>query len=598
MNAFPDVENDRLALIRSMDLLKSVNNPELERIADLASHAFSMPTVLISLVDRDEQIFLCRIGFEAERTDRSISVCTHAIQQRGVFEVDDLTLDARFKANPLVISGPRIRFYAGAPLITASGHAIGTICLIDYEPRTLTERDRQRLQAYAGLVVDQLSLRRLVGRVDAVTGRPNRQQFMADFAAPEVADQQQAALYLVEFIDVHSAHLLSQSRGMQPIESLIRQACQRIREALPQACELYHVAVARFAFVLPHGAEHPEQPVVQRLCGAFAAPMEADGLRLNASIRIGVAPFDRRPCHDVLRRAICAMQEAIERDRPYSRYDPDYDASKQRALGIAIDADRALVQGEFHLVYQPRYNVRQGTFGKAEVLLRWRHPTLGELSPGEFIPLLQKTAVMPRITDWVIEQALAQLAKWRQRGLEMGISINVTAADVTDGALAARLQQTLARHQLPPAVIELEITEGEWLKPGGSAAIQLAALRASGVCVSLDDFGAGFCNFGYLPRLPIDGLKIDRALVSNAHADPVLGGVAQAILRLAHVMGLNVVAEGVETPDERRFFEREGCDEIQGYLFSRPLPAEDCFTFINTARDNASMQDAAKALPS
>lgn len=573
MDAAIQTDSERLALIRSMDLLNAIDAPELDRIVQLVAHAFSMPIVLITLVNRDELVLICRTGLALDHTDRASSICTYTIEQRDVLEIEDLSKSARFARIPLVRNEPWIRYYAGAPLIAPAGCAIGTLCLIDYAPRRLHQEDRARLKAYAALVIDQLWLRRSIGRIEAVTGLPNRQQFQADMAALESATAQEATLLWIEVLNVQNMYVMAQSKGPRPLEMLIRQAADRAREAIPGGIELYHVGVTRFAAVLDEPMPLERDELLDRIVGRFREPFNAEGLEVRVTLRIGVVPFRHRQWHDVVRQGICALHDAIERDRSWCLYDEDYDARNQRRMQIASDALRGLEENQFRLVYQPRYDVREGGFRKVEALVRWHHPTLGELSPGEFVPLIESTALMPRLTDWVLERALAQLGQWRAAGMQVKSSINLSAADFLDGLLPQRLQSALQQHRIDPGLLELEVTEGAWLDPDRGAAAQLAEIRDWGVRVFIDDFGAGFCNFGYLNRLPIDGLKIDRALVSGVDADPARRAVARAIIQMAHAMRLVVVAEGVETDGELAAMRDEGCEEIQGYYLAPPLPA-------------------------
>ncbi|WCE06251.1 sensor domain-containing phosphodiesterase [Pseudoxanthomonas sp. JBR18] len=571
----PTKEAERLALIRSLNVLGLEDAPSLTRITKLVSQLFDVPTVLISIVGEHDQHFLGRHGFSVNQTERSVSVCAHAIEQRGVFEVCDLTVDSRFSRNRLVVEEPRLRFYAGAPLVTSHGIAIGTLCLIDYKPRRLTGVQHEQLEAFAAMVVDQIALLSSVGRRDAVSGYPNRQQFSIDLRAQvDAAPESEFQLALADIFDIHSAHRLGQTLGMRPVESIIRQVGSRIAAQLPHQSLLYHVGVTRYAFLLIDQDAQATAALLEAVRDVATLPVHVDGLVLQPMCHGGLATFHAEGAPDALRRAIVAMHEAVETRRPWVRYTASRDERLQREYKIAGGICSAMRNNELYLLYQPRLALPSGEMTGVEALLRWNHPELGQLSPGEFIPVLERTAAMPAVTDWVLQAAMEQCRAWGARLADATISVNFSASDFQDGRVPERVLAALGRSGIAADRLEVEVTEGLWLENLPAAAAQMEALREMGVRISIDDFGAGYSNFAYLHSLPIDTIKLDRSLISGFERSTIRRGVVRTIISLCHQLNWRVVAEGVEQLAEAELLATCGCDEIQGYYFSVPLDAD------------------------
>jgi EAL domain-containing protein (putative c-di-GMP-specific phosphodiesterase class I)/GGDEF domain-containing protein len=569
-------ESARLDALRSLNIWDVPTTPELDRITALVAEAFDMPTVLVSFVGREAQRFVSSVGIDVSGTEREASICSVAIEQDDVFVVEDLSKDARFVHNRLVRDHPGFRFYAGVPLVTSSGHAVGTLCALDVVPRRFDAAARRRLASFAALVLDQIALRQMVGRRDPVTGLLNRQQFYVDMAAITArgfAGQRQLAM--VDVMDLPLAHQLAQAVGLGPVEAVIRQVALRLSDIVRPHAELYHVTVARFAFLVPALDADAVAALLETVTAEVARPLLAEGVPLQPSCHGGLVTFDEADAPDALRRAVAATQDAIDARSTWCTYDAAKDQRMRRQYRLAADAAVGLERDEFRLVYQPRVDMESGLFFGGEALVRWRHPELGDVSPGEFIPIMARTATMRALTDWVVEHACRQLAAWMASGLELTLSVNVTAADFADGGLPERVLACCTRHGVPPSRLEVEITEGEWLEGSEAVCEQLARLRTSGVRVAIDDFGVGYSNFSYLYTLPFDTLKLDQSLIRGfLHNDRQLA-MLRGIVRLCGQLGLEAVAEGVETDEEHTGLLAIGCVRAQGFLYATPLAAAD-----------------------
>ena len=255
-------------------------------------------------------------------------------------------------------------------------------------------------------------------------------------------------------------------------------------------------------------------------------------------------------------------------------YSPEVDQGHQRRFTLINDFGEALASGDqLRLVYQPRVDLASRRCVGVEALLRWQHPTLGEVPPGEFIPLVERTAMARATTDWVLEAAVAQAARWRRAGLTLRVSVNISAANLEEADFLERLRSRLARHAVPPAWLELELTESAMMSDSRAALAQLARIAEAGIELAIDDFGTGYSSLSYLQQLPASVLKIDQSFMRDLAGDARKQALVGTMVELAHKFDYRVVAEGVETDAVLRVIEASGCDEVQGYLIARPMEA-------------------------
>ncbi len=550
--------------------------PSLDHITRLASYAFDVPVAFVSILGDVEQRFVSRIGLPVAGTCIRASICAHAITANGVFVVTDLAADSRFQDNPLVACAPHLRFYAGAPLIARNGVAIGALCIMDSTPRDFLQSDREQLSRLAQLVMGQLELRNLSGRLDPVSGLPSRHQLHADFQGM-VARNATHRRYAVaiDVLDIPRASQVGQVLGLQPLEALIRRAGVRLRTALDGIATVYHVGVTRFAFLVDMPTAQQVENLVLELKGRMLRPLMAAAVPMSPRFHAGVCAVgeEHESSHELLRKLLVSLHDAFDAGRTFCWYTAERDAAIHRAYRLASDAEYGIDTGQFHLVYQARFDA--GTLQPvcAEALIRWTHPDLGPISPREFIPVFEQTALMARITDWVLEAALDQLLAWRSQGLDVPLSINLSSSYLAGTDACDVIGAKLARRSLPVALMEVEITEGEWLRPDSPAVAQISAMAQAGIRIAIDDFGSGYSNFNYLSDLPIRTLKLDKSLVDGIATDRRARAKVSAIHHLAHELGYLTVAEGVEHQNQLDALAAIGLDQVQGYLLATPSHA-------------------------
>ncbi|AVS74253.1 putative bifunctional diguanylate cyclase/phosphodiesterase [Paracidovorax cattleyae] len=575
-------EQQRLTALRATGLLDTPPTEEFDRITRLASRLFGVPIALVSLVDADRQWFKSQVGLPVRETCREDAFCDHTIRSSDVMVVENALEDPRFAANPLVAGPPHIRFYAGAPLILRGHHHLGSLCLIDTVPRTFDASQQRQLEDLAALVMAQIDLQCSASRLDEATLLPNRSQLLQDLdGLCRAAPGEGRILALLELLPHDGLMDAVRAVGMQPIEQLTYEAGKRLSFFLGSQSRIYHTGVARLAMVLRTADEHALQQFTQQLLQTLIAPLSGSGIVINQRRRVGLAPFTLEPADalDALRRANAALYHQSVPDTAVCTYDATVDLSYRRSYELMASVPRALMAGEFRLVYQPQFERASTRYTCVEALLRWDHPQLGPVSPGDFIPLLEKTTYIQAVTEWVLHTALAQIRAWEDAGLEVDVAINVSPRNLEQPGFAGMLQDAFERHGLAPSRLEIECTENAVLTEGPTLE-GIKAARALGVRVALDDFGTGYCNFGCLYDLSAEVLKLDQALIRPIGTDARALDVVRGMVQLGHTLGYRLLAEGVETAEVFDQLMELGCDQVQGYYLSRPLPPDQAFAFV------------------
>ncbi|WP_392962548.1 putative bifunctional diguanylate cyclase/phosphodiesterase [Streptomyces sp. LN245] len=433
---------------------------------------------------------------------------------------------------------------------------------------------------------------------DPLTGLPNRQWLLErTWTALDDAERIGARSALM-LIDLDRFRSVNDTLGHLAGDRLLLQIADRLRLALPRGAEAARLGGDEFAVLLPVADSTTSATRVARnLVATLGSPLDLDGLTLvlEASAGLAVFPDHALDAEGLLRRADIAMYQA-KRDRTgVEVYESKRDSNTPDRLGLLGDLRRALDTGDVELHYQPKVRF-DGQVAGLEALVRWVHPERGKVPPDEFIAIAESSGLMPHLTEYVLETALGQVARWRAQGLYVPVAVNVSPRDVHTPGFAGAVAARLARHGVPAGALQLEITEHVLLEDPQRAADTLAALTGHGVKMSLDDFGTGYSSLVHLRRLPVSELKIDRSFVARLAVDAEDAEIVRCTVDLAHSLGLLVVAEGVEDDETWERLRDLGCDAVQGWLVAAAMPPEEATAWL-LARGSRGWQRPRAALP-
>jgi len=420
---------------------------------------------------------------------------------------------------------------------------------------------------------------------DSLTNLPNRVLLMERMKEAMTAATLHERLVAIIFLDLDRFKYINDSLGHEEGDALLKEVAVRLTDAVRRGDTVARLSGDEFACVLADmGHVDDAHFVAQKILNVFRQSFSVAGRELfvTASLGITLYPFDDRDTQGLLRNADVAMYHAKASGKNnYQFYAAEMTAKATEWLSLENDLRNALPGNELSLHYQPIADCRTGRLLGMEALLRWNHPTRGMISPAQFIPLAEETGLIVSIGEWVLRTACAQCRVWQQQGHEsLNVAVNLSARQFLQRNLAASIQEVLQETGLDPAHLDLELTEGLVMQQAGMSATILRELKAMNIRISIDDFGTGYSSLSYLKRFPIDVLKIDQSFVRDIPDDPDDMAIAGTIITMAHSLGIKVVAEGVETEQQLKFMRENGCDAMQGYYLSRPLPAEQFEKFL------------------
>jgi len=412
-----------------------------------------------------------------------------------------------------------------------------------------------------------------VSYYDTLTGLPNRQLFVDRLAQALEAPRADRGELIVMIIDVQRFKQINDTLGRFAGDRVLQVIAQRLR-AISRSGTPARVGGNRFALAARHRSS---TSLARRVLESFAVPLQIDGVELHPASKVGIAlfPADARSAEGLFVNAEAALKRAKSATEPYVFYSPEMNVRAAQRLKLESRLRKAVNERQFVLHYQTKVDLVTRRIRGMEALIRWRDPDHGMVLPIEFVPLLEESGLIVEVGRWVIEQAAADAAAWRALDLEVPrVAVNVSEVQLRQPDFVASVLAALGGHAGGGAAIDLEITESMIAQNTAQNVQKLLELRAAGIQVFMDDFGTGYSGLSQIVHLPLDALKIDRAFITDM-ADREHRAIVSAIVNLAKALDIFVVAEGVETEEQARRLEALGCDEAQGYLFSRPLPADE-----------------------
>jgi diguanylate cyclase len=607
-------EAQRLAALHATRLLGSAPEETFDRITRTAARLLGVPIALVSLIDKDRQWFKSRTGLDACETPREISFCGHAILSDEPLVVPDAAQDARFVDNPLVTGDMHLRFYAGVQLYSVDRKKIGNLCVIDSRPRQLGPGELDALRDLARMVEQLVYHRQLAmaaqslserlqdcapapggspasGELawlvahDLLTGLPNRQAMLRAIQGSIAGWRADGTPALVACINVDRFKRFNETLGHRAGDEILVGLATSLQALLREGDMLARAGSDEFLLLLHARGEHPEpERALDRIMAAAnrAIPTPDGEIALTCSIGTTLLPQDGDDADALLNNAVTAMRHAKAQGRgAIVRFTPELRTEHGRRLTLESHLRRAIAQDELFVEYQPKVDLRSGGLAGFEALVRWRHPEYGVIPPDEFIPIAEESGMIVPIGEWVLRSAVGQLAAWRAQGLPPApVAVNLSARQFLQSDVIAMVGELLEQSGLAPGLLELELTESVSMADPERSVVVMRGLGDLGVMLSIDDFGTGYSSFGYLRRLPLDKLKIDKSFVQDMAHSAESSAIVQAIVAMAHRLQLAVIAEGVETADQVAALRKADCDQIQGYYYSRPLAVEDCAAFI------------------
>jgi diguanylate cyclase (GGDEF)-like protein len=450
--------------------------------------------------------------------------------------------------------------------------AMGLLCVL------VDSRTGHRAQALAGsLKRANRRLRELAFR-DALTGLPNRLHFEERLDETLDAVGRQPSAMAVLFVDLDGFKAVNESFGHGAGDEVLREVARRLNALAREQDTAARIGGDEFLLlVAAPGSHEAAAAAAQRTLHALTAPYRLPGgseVRLSCSIGIAVFP-EHGPTSRLIANADAAMF-AVKRTggSTYAFYEPRMELDTADQLELQTDLRQAIERGELQLFYQPKVDARTRELTGVEALVRWQHPARGAVGPTELIAVAERFGLIGQIGQWVLDEACRQMRAWEATGLRLRVAVNLSAQQLRQDDVVQRIRRTLEAHRVDASLLTVEITESVAMEDTQATLRAFAQLARAGVALAIDDFGTGHSSLAYLRTLPARQLKIDRSFVADLGVSGDAMAVVDAVIRLAHALGLRVVAEGVETEVQRDILQHLDCDEFQGYLFARPMSAE------------------------
>lgn len=506
----------------------------------------------------------------------------------GIAENFRFDADNMFSGLPKPLSEARNHF--GIPLVDKNSESIGMIRVLHDDPASHSEVNRTILEIFAARASAEIQRYEAeaelhyLGQHDTLTGLPNRALFNDRLQQAITFAEAHASSFALLFLDIDHFKKINDSLGHQRADAFLVRVAQLLRSLVKPIDTVSRRGGDEFIILLPEDTPPEEAALLaQDICEKIARTVEIDGFRINTTASIGVAvyPRDGVTAEALLKNADTAMYHAKESGRNQFQYFSDeLNRRTHERLELDVALREAINRGELSVHYQPQLNFKNGKIESCEALLRWNHPKRGSIPPAKFIPIAEETGQIVAIGKWVLNTVARDFA-----GLpDIRVSVNASAREIQSPDFAATVEDIIHRNALPPHRLELEVTESMIMENTQKSRTAIRRLSDIGIKFSIDDFGTGYSSLSYLRQLKLHYLKIDQSFVRDVEDDPDDAAIVRTIIGLAHNLRLSVVAEGVETPEQRQFLKAHGCDMMQGYLLAKPMPFHELVLFLRNFR--------------
>jgi len=511
---------------------------------------------------------------------------------------DPVVLNGPWTALPLPFEWLRRYGSLAAVPVPGDGGPRGFLCALAEPSGAFGPEETRFLAAAASMVsaalhrLDSEARLAYLAQFDPLTGLPNRTLLADRFSLMIVQARRRGAALGVLFIDLDDFKLVNDTQGHAAGDELLKETAKRLQSAVRDGDTVARISGDEFTVILSDLARPDDAAIVaQKIIDRLASPVEinAQEVVVTASIGIATFPADGDDAETLLGAADAAMYRAKQSGRnAFQFFTADINQRTRARAQLGRELRRALERKEFTLAYQPKIDLTSGQPCGAEALLRWDHPERGRVAPVEFIPVLEETGLIVPVGEWVLRRACEDLKHWQRLGAPaIPVAVNLSARQFRQHDLEERIRAIVSAAGVKPSLIELEITESQLMHDPDHAIRVLRALGQAGVRIAIDDFGTGYSSLAYLTRFPLASLKIDRSFVADVLDDEADATIVRTIVDMAHTLGFTVVAEGVELDSQAAFLRTLGCEQAQGFLFARPMPAEE-FSALIAARVGAA----------
>jgi diguanylate cyclase (GGDEF)-like protein len=520
---------------------------------------------------------------EGTRVGADSNPCGVAAWSKQAVMVEDFASDPRWKEARNAALALGLRAGWSLPILSQRGKLLGTFAAYSHEPARPAAHDvalMERFAHIARIAIEKHQAERTIERMtnyDGLTGLPNRSLLLDHLDDVLLRDTAHMSALLLFNLD--SMKQINDTLGYEYGNRCIQSVAARLSKHLGEQGMLARVGGDEFGVVLTRLEREDGLPgSVKALLEDITQPLDIDGrtVFLTASLGVSVGPLDGSDADTLFKHADVALHRAKQRGRnSFLFFDVAMNAPAARRVALLGELRHAMERGEFQVHYQPQFDVAGGALNGAEALLRWTSPEQGEVSPGEFIPLLEETGLILPVGDWVLERVCRDLNALRVAGVTpVRIAVNISARQFMQPELAERIEATLKHYDIGADAITLEITETLLMRDPTDAERMLRRLKDIHVKIALDDFGTGYSSLAYLKRFPVDELKVDKSFITGVTQSTADAAITDTVIRLAHNLGMQVLAEGVEHEAQRAFLEVHGCDRMQGYLTGRAMDAD------------------------